>query len=70
MTGTEIGVGGEGVQRRAGSRDLDALCLIRYCTWRGEPVLPRGFVIIQRLQHDIHGEDKQAGQEGVERYIE
>lgn len=59
-----------GVQRRAASRDLGALRLIRRCTWRGQPVLPRWLVIVQSLQHDIHGEHKQAGQEGVEGYIE
>lgn len=46
------------------------LCVISYCTWCGEPVLPGWFMIIQGLQHDIHGECKQAGQEDVENYIE
>lgn len=62
--------GGGGGQRLAAGRDQDTYCLITCCTWRGEPVLPGRFVIVQSLQHDIHGEHKQAGQEGVERYIE
>lgn len=66
---TEIGGGGLG-QRPAAGRDLGTHCLITCCTWRGEPVLPGRFVIVQSLQHDIHGEHKHAGQEGVERYVE
>lgn len=38
--------------------------------WCGEPILPGGFVVVQGLQHDVHGECKQAGQEDVENYIE
>lgn len=47
-----------------------AVCVISYCTWSGEPVLPGRLVVVQGLQHDIHGECKQAGQEDVENYIE
>lgn len=46
------------------------ICIVSYCTWCGEPVLPGWFVVVQSLQHDIHGECKQAGQEDVENYIE
>lgn len=49
---------------------VPAVCLISYCTWCGEPVLPSWFVVVQGLQHDIHGECKQAAQEDVEDYIE
>lgn len=42
------------------------LVLLRYRTWCGEPVLPGWFVVVQSLQHDVHGERKQSGQEGVE----
>lgn len=66
---TETG-GGGGCQHPAAGRDLGTHRLITCRTWRGEPVLPGRFVIVQSLQHDIHGEHKQAGQEGVERYIE
>lgn len=38
--------------------------------WSREPVLPSGFMVVQSLQHDVHGECKQAGQEDVENYIE
>lgn len=44
--------------------------LVRGFTWSGEPVLPGGFVVVQRLQHNVHGECEQAGQEDVEHYIE
>lgn len=47
-----------------------ALCLVGYRTWCGESVLPSRFVVVQGLQHDIHGESKQASQENVEDYIE
>lgn len=40
--------------------------LAGYCTWCGESVLPSGFVFLQGLQHDVHGEGKQASQEHVE----
>lgn len=49
---------------------VHAVCLISYCTWCGKPVLPSWFVVVQGLQHDIHGECKQASQEDVENYIE
>ncbi len=49
---------------------VHAVSIISYCTWRGEPVLPGRFVFVQSLQHDIHGECKQAAQEDVENYIE
>lgn len=43
-----------------------ARCLGGYCTWCGESVLPSGLVFLQGLQHDVHGESKQASQEYVE----
>lgn len=39
-------------------------------TWCRKAVLPGGFVVIQGLQHDVHGESKKARQEEVENYIE
>lgn len=39
-------------------------------TWCGKAVLPSGFVVIQGLQHDVHGKSKQAPQEEVENYVE
>lgn len=47
-----------------------AVRVISYRTWCGEPVLPGWFVVVQGLQHDVHGECKHAGQEDVEDYIE
>ena len=49
---------------------VHAVCVFSCCTWCGEPVLPGWFVVIQSLQHDIHGKCKQASQEDVENYIE
>lgn len=69
----------EGQGRQQGVQDnvawslacvCQALCLVGYRTWCGESVLPSRFVVIQGLQHDIHGESKQATQENVEDYIE
>lgn len=34
--------------------------VVVYNTWCAKPVLPGGFVVIQGLQHDIHGEAEHA----------
>lgn len=39
-------------------------------TWGGQLVLPGGFVVIQRQQHDVHGESKHPRQEQVEDQVE
>ena len=39
-------------------------------TWCGESILPGGFVVVQGLQHHVHGERKHTGQEDVEHKVE
>lgn len=43
---------------------------LRCVTWCSQAVLPGGFVVVQREQHDVHGEDEHPGQEQVEDQVE
>lgn len=39
-------------------------------TWSGQAVLPGGVVVVQREEHDVHGEDEHPSQKQVEDQVE
>jgi len=39
-------------------------------TWSGQPVLPGGFVVVERQQHDVHGQGEHPRQKQVEDQVE
>lgn len=41
-----------------------------FVTWGGQAVLPGGFVVVERQQHDVHGENKHPRQKQVEHQVE
>lgn len=53
-----------------GARGCFLLRCVCFGTWSGQAVLPGGFVVVKRQQHDVHGKNKHARQEKVKDQVE
>lgn len=60
----------QGVLGGVGVCWLGFLVIGVFVTWSGQAVLPGGFVVVKRQQHDVHGKNKHPRQKQVEDQVE